>query len=144
LRPTHNRALMEFVQGYENVTSIFGRWPSFHDSKVRLLALEWGERSVDVRMQVHTWASTGETDERGRYRLHKHTLVEMLFSDCAEVQIGGELAVLNILFDLGVKFDSGAERPVQVVLEGIGGLEGSFRCRGAAVVGAEPFEPNQG
>jgi Immunity protein 50 len=70
------------IVGSEKLTSIFGRWPSFHDAEVH--EIHFWRRHVDTEakvynfpvltVKIHLWLTTNEVNERGYYVLTNHTL----------------------------------------------------------------------
>ena len=123
---------MDAIEGSEKVTAIFGRWPSFHDAEVHSLAFERTNEGFDVRAAIHTWESTGETDERGYHRLHKHTLVTFLFVDCdwPATDLRG-FGRQNVIFGLETERDG---EWILTAFEPCYGVEGTVRSRRVEVV----------
>jgi hypothetical protein len=137
---------MDFVDGHERLTSIFGRWPSFHDAEVLALGYERQRDgavgvllSVLVRPEPGTEPSYGGLAARAFLRFH----------DCESLAIeADEFDHRNPLRDLDITYDAGflPGRPVSVVIETahrLGGLGGSFACRRAEVVDVAPADDDR-
>ena len=137
---------MDFVDGHERLTSIFGRWPSFHDAEVLALGYErqrGGGVSVLLAMLVRpdpgAEPASGGLAARAFLRFH----------DCESLAIDAdEFDHRNPLRDLDITYDADflPGRPVSVVIETArrsGGLGGSFACRRAEIVDVAPADDDQ-
>jgi hypothetical protein len=80
-------AIESAIVGSENLTRIFGYWPSFHDAEIIDLHLWRGEvdpgRGVFVfptlTLTMHVWELTREVDADGYLILRHHTLTKLKF-----------------------------------------------------------------
>ena len=63
------------VPGADKLVNWFGHWPSFHDAEVINLELNRVGRS---RVNLHTFATISELDNRGRYRTEQTYTREFL------------------------------------------------------------------
>ena len=97
------------IDGSEKLTSIFGRWPSFHDAEVVELHL-WRGDSISERShprfpvltaKIHLWELTNEIDARGYYVLRNHTLATLRFHDVFDLEIKG-FSNQNMIFGLPI------------------------------------------
>ena len=138
---------MDFVNGHEKLTAIFGHWPSFHDAEVLALGYERQRRvGPTILLAVHLWEMTPELDERGYFVLVKHTRATFRFHDCDEIAIDAdEFNHQNVLQGLEISHDADflPGRPVRVLFPSIFGLGGSLSCRRAEVVEAVPYKNDQ-
>lgn len=129
---------MDFVVGFERVTSVFGDWPTFHDAEVLAAEFETGQgRGVSLTVRLVTWESSSEKDERGFYRRDKPTEVTFLFEGCEEFEQEGFIGQ-NVLRILEIFRDDSAPSPISVMFEPIIGFGAAFRCRRASVLAAQP------
>jgi hypothetical protein len=123
------------VPGADKLVNWFGHWPSFHDAEVINLELNRVGRS---RVNLHTFATISELDNRGRYRTDKHTLVSFLLENISSMQLDG-FNDQNVISMLGVnKTEDGFE----LVLGGCYGVEGCIWCTRLSVE-CEPGIPTQ-
>lgn len=133
----------DFVDGHEKLTAIFGRWPSFHDAEVLALGYERRrDAGPTILLAVHLWESTNEVDERGFYRLVKHTRATLRFHDCDEIAIDAdEFNHQNVIGGLWITHNADflPGRPIRVVFTPLFGVGGSLCCRQAEVVEAVPY-----
>jgi len=136
---------MRHIDGAEKLTSIFGKWPSFHDGEVWSLSYERTADGFDVVAIIHVFAMTSEVDDRGYFKLVNHTRAQLRFVDCADVNLAG-FNHQNVLFSLQMTEDERpeAERPLAALLETSYGLEGRLLCRRIQVVEAIPWIPPHG
>lgn len=133
---------MDFIEGHEKLTGIFGRWPSFHDAEVLALGYERRDQEdPSILLVVHLRETTPEVDEQGYYKLVKHTRVTFRFHDCHEIAIeGNEFNGQNVLRELRIEHDPNRlPGPIRVDLEAIYGVGGTLICGRAEVVEAVPF-----
>jgi hypothetical protein len=113
------------IPGFDAVVEHFGRWPSFHDAVVEKLNLNLPGESV---LEVRTWNTTGDLDERGYYRTTHYATVRILVTEVLELDLSGsDLEAGSILFGLSLLND-GVE--YRLSLDPSLGLGGEIRCRG--------------
>jgi len=127
--------------GNAKLINIFGRWPSFHDSEIWKLICERTESGVSVEATIHVFEKTAEVDERGFYRLTKHTLVTLRFTGCVDVGLN-DFNGQNVLNSLSVSDSS--DGLLSVNFDSSYGLDGEFKCRQIEVVDAQPWIPPHG
>ena len=96
------------IGGYEKLTSVFGYWPTFHDSEVLWLRLDrrpLGEGyGPTLEALIHAFEMTSDVDPSGFCILRHHSLVHIRFHDVVELRLGdfnnqnvlGELAIFDI------------------------------------------------
>lgn len=80
---------MDF-EGSHLLIEKFGKWPSFHDSEIRRLALATPKIHGDLaslEMVVHCWELSSDIDETGHYILRNHTLVTFAFEHLENITI---------------------------------------------------------
>jgi len=143
LTPSMDRRRLHFLNS-EALTTIFGRWPSFHDSEVVALRLNrTGEDAMpSVEIDIHLWETGGDVDAAGRYVTGHHTLAQLRFEDVDEVALEGFNAQ-NVLFDLEIEGPALDSQRWSVSLNASYGVSASFSCASAIVLRAQPFEPTQ-
>lgn len=132
------------IAGAGRITAIFGRWPTFHDAEIRALEVAGSPGGFTVTVTLHTFAVTSEIDERGNYRLEKHTRLALRFGECTDLRLDS-LDRHTVLFALHLV--PGAEAggaPWMVTFESSSGPDGSLTCRRIEVLAAEPWAPPAG
>ena len=98
------------IAGSEKLTSIFGRWPSFHDAEVHELHFWRGHIDTDAKLydlpvltaKIHLWLMTGELDQKGYFVLAKHALATIKFSDVDNFKMEG-FNHQNAIFGLNIE-----------------------------------------
>lgn len=78
------------IQGVEKITEIFGRFPSFHDAEVLKIVLDRsgsGKFKPTLEALVWAWQMTSEVDENRRIVLENHCLVNLKFSEIANLSL---------------------------------------------------------
>jgi len=127
---------MASIEQSDQVTRIFGKWPSFHDAEVVRLVLDSsGAEGPTLEMQIHVFEMTPEVDAKGSYVLKNHTLVTLRFTEVA-LQNLQWFNKQNVLFELVVvDIDPAAHdgRRLRVELPSSYGLEAMFECKRAIV-----------
>ncbi|MGO9108253.1 MAG: Imm50 family immunity protein [Thermoguttaceae bacterium] len=134
------------IRNNERLTSIYGRWPSFHDAEVIWMRFDRRATSLGngptVEALIHTFEMTSEVNSAGFYVLRNHVLVHLRFSRVMELILDGfnhqnALLVLSIEdirhrqmehLNFEVKFDTSF------------GLEASFQCQDIEVVDVQPCD----
>ena len=142
-------AIESAIVGSENLTRIFGYWPSFHDAEIIDLHLWRGEvdpgRGVFVfptlTLTMHVWELTREVDADGYLILRHHTLTKLKFHTVFEdIRIEG-FNQQNAIFGLSVtrlERTCGPSPYFSVVMEQACGMGASFTCMGVEVIQATP------
>jgi hypothetical protein len=85
---------------------------------------------------------TSEVDEKNRYVLENHVLVEFRFSKVSDLEIAG-FNHQNVLQFLKITETSGTEEEnteFEVLFEGIFGVSAKFRCEAISIESVTPFE----
>ena len=138
------------VVGSERLTSIFGRWPSFHDAEVHEIRFERGHTDTNARVyefprltvKLHHWLMTNEIDQKGYYVLTKHTLTTVKFLDVDNFKMEG-FNHQNAIFGLGIELKTREEGPTPyfaVDFEPSFGIDASFTCLRIEIVEAVPCD----
>ena len=134
------------IKNNERLTSIFGRWPSFHDAEVIWLRLDRRATSLGkgptVETLIHTFEMTSEVDAAGFYGLRNHVLVHLRFSRVVESILDG-FNHQNAL--LGIRIKDIRPRQMEhlnfeVNIDPAFGLEASFQCQGIEVLDVTPCD----
>jgi hypothetical protein len=138
------------IVGSEKLTSIFGRWPSFHDAEVHEIHFERGH--IDAGAQVyefprltvrlHHWLMTNEIDQKGYYVSTKHTLTTVKFFDVDNFKMEG-FNHQNTILGLRIEQKTREEGPTSyfaVDFEPAFGIDASFTCLRIEIVEAVPCD----
>lgn len=128
------------IEGAEAVAAVFGRWPEFHDAEICELATADGADGATVAVVLHAFAVTDRVDERGNYRLERHTRVALRFDDCVQVRVQG-LKPNQVIFALRLRENRApaAARPLEVTFESTSGADGHLACRRLVVTDVRPW-----
>jgi hypothetical protein len=135
-----------FIEGSQKLTSIFGRWPSFHDAEILELHFLRGyvqpEKCIYnfplLTLKIHLWDLTREVDGDGFFVLRNHILTTLKFTDVAEFQMEG-FNDQNAMLSLSVNRHERSESPSPFFMVNIApafGMGASFECTGIEVVDA--------
>lgn len=128
------------IKNSEKLTSVFGRWPSFHDAEVIWLRLDGKATSLGdgptIETLIHTFEMTSEVNAAGFYVLRNHVLVHLRFSRVMETILEG-FDHEHVLMGLSIK--DIRPRPMErlnfeVKLDPVYGPEASFQCQDIEVV----------
>jgi hypothetical protein len=132
------------IKNNERLTSVFGRWPSFHDAEVIWLRLDRRSTSLGdgptVETLIHTFEMTNEVSTEGFYVLRNHVLVHLRFSRVMQPILEG-FNCQNALLGLSIKdirHRQMEELNFEVTFDPANGLEGSFQCQEIEVVDVTP------
>lgn len=132
------------IRNSDALTSIFGRWPSFHDAEVLRVRLDRsGVDGPEMEADVHVFEMTSDVTPEGFYKLRHHTLATLLFSGIDEMSTA-DFNQQNVLGDLLLKDISERQLEVlkwEVVFEASFGFEARFLCEAISVLRAEPYVP---
>jgi hypothetical protein len=136
------------IAGSEKLTSIFGRWPSFHDAEV--LELHFSPRGVQpevggdgspvVTAKIHVWEMTQEVDWRGYFVGRHHTLATLRFHGVDEFSME-DFNQQNVIFELRItakQDESGSSHRFVVDFDPAFGMGALFECIRIEVVDAVP------
>jgi Immunity protein 50 len=137
------RAFMTPLEHAEQLTRIFGEWPSFHDAEVIRLTLDRsGPDGPTLEAQIHVFAMTSEVDATGHYVLKNHTLVTLRFTEVAIERLrwfNNQNVLSDLIFsDLDPAVHDG--RRFRVELPSSYGLEGTFECKRAIVSEVKAYD----
>jgi hypothetical protein len=93
------------IVGYQRITSVFGYWPSFHDSEVLWIHLERRQLIEGIGPQlnalIHVFEMTSEVSPSGFYVLRHHSLAHFRFHDFVELKLEG-FNFQNMLWELAI------------------------------------------
>ena len=91
--------------GVEQVTDIFGYWPSFHDAEIKWLRLDRrdpdGGVGAVLEFAIHCFEMTEEVAPSGHYVLRKHTLIHFRFREVTDLRLE-EFNHQNVIFGLDI------------------------------------------
>ena len=137
---------MATIENQEQLTRIFGRWPSFHDAEIHRMVLDRdGPDSPTIELSIHTWRMTADTDARGYYVLKDHTMVTLRFTRVELVELSG-FNGQNSLFDLqisDIEPEQNDGRRCRVAMSSSYGLGGLFDCERIIVASVAPYDVPQ-
>ena len=133
------------IQNSRLLTDVFGRFPSFHDAEIHQLNHVCGEtRSFTPTLfaLIHVFEMTSEVDEKKRYVLENHVLVEFRFSKVNNLEIAGfnHQNVLQFLEITETAETEDAETEFEVLFEGIFGVSAKFHCETISIESVTPYE----
>ena len=93
------------MSGFENaerLTSVFGRWPSFHDAEILRVVLDRaGEGGPSLAVDVHVFEMTSTVDARGYYVSKNHHVARLEFCKISLDDLA-EFMNQNVIFELVV------------------------------------------
>jgi Immunity protein 50 len=129
------------IDGSDKLTSIFGRWPSFHDSEVVSLAFD--RAGPTITANIHVFEMTSEISSTGHYICRKHCVATLRFLQVDEIECEG-FNHQNAL--MGLVINDGSHRQkerikFEVSLDGAYGVDLSFACSGIEVHDVTPGIP---
>jgi Immunity protein 50 len=134
----------EAIGGYEKLKSVFGRWPSFHDSEVLWIRLDRrrpGEGyGPTLDALIHVFQMTSEIGQSGAYILRHHSLAHFRFHDVVELRLE-EFNCQNVLWELAISDirERQMERiHFQVDFVPSFGVSASFQCHLIELLGVTP------
>jgi hypothetical protein len=136
--------------GAEKLTSIFGRWPPFHDAEVLELHFWRGHIDTDANIydfpvltaKIHLWLITSALDPKGYFILTKHTLVTIKFSTIDNFKMEA-FHHQNALFGLNIDHRTRTEGPspyFTVAFDPSFGIDASFTCLRIEITEALPCD----
>lgn len=136
---------MLHINNEQALTSIFGRWPSFHDAEILSLLLERsGEDGPSLTATIHLWQMTSAVDDRGYYVLENHTLATLRFGGILLESLSG-FNHQNVLSELEISaidpsLQENEGRRCEVGMPTVHGCEAWLKCRSVTVVSAVPAQ----
>jgi hypothetical protein len=118
-----------------------GRWPDFHDAEVLRVVLERDlNGSPAASFLIHVWNMLSEIDERGYYRLDKHTLVELRATRLLECKLD-DFNRQNVILDLEVTGELAQDQPVlRMIMSTSYGLSADVLAGSLEVVSVLPCD----
>ena len=90
---------LKVIAGAQELFDWFGYWPTFHDAEIVSLHLN---RRSPSSLLVHRGEPTGKVDERGFYVLGKHVVVEFVFEDIIDLNLG-DFSHQNVISSLHIE-----------------------------------------
>ena len=134
----------ERIVGQEKLTSVFGRWPSFHDSEVLWIHLDrthFGDgHGPTLDALIHVFEMTSEISPSGFYVSRHHSLAHFRFHDVVELNLEG-FNFQNVLSELAISDiqERQMERiHFQVDFVASVGLSASFQCHRIELLAVSP------
>lgn len=134
------------IRGSEELLSLFGYWPSFHDAEVIEMLLWRGEPGSpqsprvppQITIKFHLWEMTSEVDASGYFVNQKNSLVTMRFSGIQEIELEG-FNHQNVIMGLAISMDGDSPELFKVEINPSFGVSASFTCRTIDVVSVTPI-----
>ena len=136
------------ITGADQVTKIFGYWPSFHDSEVVRLEFVRGDPSVAgpfVLADIHAFEITDEIDSEGFFVARKNTLVSLRFEGIDRLKLEG-FNHQNALWGLDVidiRSKQMENLAYKVYFDGSFGVHCEFMCHDVRVERVRPWTPDR-
>ena len=138
------------IVGSEQLTRIFGGWPSFHDAEVHEMQFEGSDKAQQpaipefprLTTKIHLWTMTKDVDQRGYYILKNHTLATLRFYEIEELKMEG-FNHQNVLFGLEISKkarDEGRSPIFAVDFDSSFGVGAVFTCQRIEVISAVPCD----
>jgi|SRR5215831_6751456 hypothetical protein len=139
----------KFIANSDQLTNIFGYWPSFHDAEIIKFDLWRGDVQPEagryifpvLTTQIHLWEITPEVDDRGYLILRHRTLATLRFHDVDSISMQG-FNHQNAIFGLHFSTEDGGEGlPPWICVEfkPAFGISAKFRCCRVELLSAEPY-----
>jgi hypothetical protein len=129
------------IDGSDKLTSIFGRWPSFHDSEV--VSLVFDRTGPTITADIHVFEITTEISKTGHYVCRNHCVVSLRFLEVDEIAFEG-FNHQNALMGLAISDGSHRQKErikFEVSLDGAYGVDLAFVCSGVEVHNVTPGIP---
>ena len=130
---------MHLVKSAEILTSIFGRWPSFHDAEIVSLLLSRENEAPVLEARIHVFEMTSAVDSSGKYILRNHALVTFKFSGVREDVHIRCFNQQNGIAELHIYTAEPGEPSLRVEMPSLYGVDVSFTCDTAEVLSAAPY-----
>jgi len=143
-RATQIWAVLAWSASASLLTSVFGRWPSFHDAEVIRVSLDrTGSEGPILDAVIHVFEMTSDVDPKGYYILKHHTEVSLRFTEVvlSRCQWFNHQNVLSSLEVDEIDPSGNDGRRFRVAMPSSYGLEAEFDCKRAIVSRVRPFEP---
>jgi hypothetical protein len=134
------------LAGADRLTSLFGYWPSFHDSEVIEVRLrrDEGDGKPSLTATIHVFEMTREVSATGHFVCRHHVLVTLHFSNVSHLEADGfnhQNALAGLVIEDAAAPDQYAGT-IRVAMEGAYGFDCEFYCHAAAVVDVVPGIPH--
>ena len=137
----------KWIEGSENITDLFGYWPSFHDAEIINFHLWRGDVDPDqnkwifpvITVLVHLWELTNQVGPDGYLICRHETLATLRFHNVDKLQVAG-LNQQNAIFGLYIERkerESGPSPYFTVSFEPAHGIDATFECLRIEVVNAK-------
>jgi hypothetical protein len=143
---SENLSPTSIVAGSEQLTTIFGHWPSFHDAEVVSMRLERiGEDLYESPLlfaSIHIFAVRRNESSPTGVEFYNHTIVTFRFTMVRDLYLA-EFNHQNAIFDLIFEKPADAPEvtPIKITFEPSFGINCSFFCESAEVVQVESRMP---
>lgn len=133
---------MAKIEDVHLFTSVFGRFPSFHDAEVRRINLIRKDVKVlpTLEAQIYVFEMTSEVRE-GRYVLKNESLVTLGFFEIDGLTVS-DFNNQNVLQDLYIQDVSDRQMEnikFDVSFDWLDGLDAKFSCRAIRVLSVTPI-----
>jgi hypothetical protein len=132
------------IRNAERLSSIFGRWSSFHDAGVVWLQLDRRASSLGagptLGTLIHVFEMTSEVSSEGFYILRNHVLVHLRFSRVVELIFEGfnhQNALMSLRIE-DIQHRRMERINFEVTFTPAFGIEASFQCQEIEVVDVQP------
>jgi hypothetical protein len=136
------------ITGADQVTKIFGYWPSFHDAEV--IRLEFVRRDPLVSgpillADIHAFEMTDQIDSEGFYVLRKHTLVSLRFEGIDRLKLEGfnHQNALSGLDVIDIRSRQMENLAFEVHFDSSFGVQCEFMCHDVLVERVRPWTPDR-
>ena len=123
------------ITGAEKLVSIFGSWPSFHDSEIISVKLDCtpgSTASPSLELAIHAFRMTNEVDSRGYFVLADHSIVVLRFSRIDGLSLS-DFREGNTISALRLSSQEASGR-ISVEISTSYGMHGEFTCDSVDVV----------
>jgi hypothetical protein len=140
--------LEKVIIGSERLTSIFGGWPSFHDSEIVEIHLDRGEINPKTEtfefpiltVKLVLWNLTSRVNANGYLETEDHTLAILQFSGVDNLRMSG-FNHQNAIMGLQIERQSNEDRiEFKVTFDPVFGMGCEFSCGSIEVLNATPWD----
>ena len=137
----------EFIEGYEQVISHFGQWPSFHDGEVLRIVMDRTSRILSgryiptVEVHIRGWIMSHDASEAGLYKQEHDSEVSFLFEDVFDLELEG-FNHQNVLSSLNLKLNTQSDdngQTLHIELEHCCVFSAEFSASKAKILGVVPY-----
>jgi hypothetical protein len=136
------------IRGAEQLTTLFGRWPSFHDAEIVRVELDRAAVSdhasgPTLTLDIYAFEAGPEVAPNGQYVLRNEALVSFRFLEVYQVALDGfnrQNAIWNLyITDISERQLERVRYEVHVAPSF--GVEATFQCFDAEVLSVHPWTP---